>query len=282
MAPERALVLGGGGVAGIAWSAGLLAGLASHGIRLDDADLVVGTSAGSVVGAWLTTGVSPEEMLARQVDPARQTPELTASVDLDALALQFAQAFADAPDPTTVRAQVGAMALATPTVPEQARREVMAGRLPVHDWPRGLVVTVVDALTGERQALDAGCGFPLVDVVAASCAVPGVWPPMTLGDRRYLDGGVHTALNADLAVGAQQVLVVAPLGAVGDGPLAAGWDSACPLLEQTARVLLLEPDEPSRAAFGANPLDPATRRPAAEAGLAQAAAVAEEVRRLWT
>ena len=221
-------------------------------------------------------------MLARQVDPARQTPELTATVDLEELAARFARALVDAGgDVARVRAEVGAMALASSTVPEVARREVMAARLPVHDWPTGLVVTAVDAVTGQRAALDASCGFPLVDVVAASCAVPGVWPPVTLGDRRYVDGGVHTALNADLAAGAARVLVVAPLGALGEGPLGAGWDTDRPLLEASGRALLLEPDEPSRATFGVNPLDPATRRPAAEAGLAQAADVVDAVRQVW-
>lgn len=281
MTQRRALVLGGGGLAGIAWCAGLLAGLERQGVSLADADLVVGTSAGSVVGAWLATGVAPEQMLAGQVDPARQTPELAACVVLDELTARFASHLADGADPAPVRARIGAMALATPTVSEQARREVIAARLPVHDWPVGLVVTVVDAGTGERAALDASCGFPLVDVVAASCAVPGVWPPVTLGESRYVDGAVHTALNADLAAGASRVLVLAPLGALGDGPLAAGWDHARPLLEQSGRVLLLEPDEPSRTAFGTNPLDPGTRRPAAEAGLAQAASAASAVRDLW-
>lgn len=279
MGHERAVVLGGGGVAGIAWAAGLLAGLDEAGVSLADADLVVGTSAGSVVGAWLATGVPPAEMLARQVDPARQTPELAASVDLDALAAQFAEAFGGG-TPEQVRAGVGRLALDTPTVPEQARREVIAARLPVHEWPAALVVTVVDALTGERRALDASCGTPLVDVVTASCAVPGVWPPMTLGGRRYVDGGVHTILNADLAAGAERVLVLAPLGLQGDGPMGAGWDSARPLLGE--RVLAVEADEASRAAFGTNPLDPSTRRPAAEAGKAQAAAVVDAVRALWS
>ncbi len=118
---ERAVVLGGGGVAGIAWSAGLLAGLADLGVRLDDADLVVGTSAGSVVGAWLATGVTPDEMYARQVDPARQTAELTAPVDVAALWARFAEVLADCP-PEQVRARIGALALETETVPEAARR----------------------------------------------------------------------------------------------------------------------------------------------------------------
>lgn len=281
MAVQRAVVLGGGGVAGIAWTAGLLCGLAAAGVRLDDAGLVVGTSAGSVVGAWLATGVDPDEMLARQVDPDRQTPELAASVDLATLTDRFAALRAEGLDGQRLRAAVGALALATQTVPEQARRDVISARLPLHSWPDRLVVTVVDAVSGEPSALHADCGYPLVDVVAASCAVPGVWPPVTLGDRRYVDGGVRNVLNADLAAGAERVLVLAPMGALGDGPLGAGWDSARPLLERTGRALLVEPDEASRAAFGVDALDPATRRPVALAGRAQAAQVAGAVRALW-
>ncbi len=90
---------------------------------------------------------------------------------------------------------------------------------------------------------------------------------------------MHTALNADLAAGAARVLVLAPLGAAGSGPLGAGWDDDRPLLGD--RVLLVEPDDASRAAFGSNPLDPATRRPAGLAGQAQAASVVEAVAALW-
>lgn len=275
---ERAVVLGGGGVAGIAWAAGLLAGLAEEGVRLDDADLVVGTSAGSVVGAWLTTGVATEDMYARQVDPARQTPELRPPVDVPALWARFAELLAGCP-PEQMRARIGALALETETVPEAARRQVMADRLPVHDWPSTLVVTVVDALTGERRALDARSGYPLVDAVAASCAVPGVWPPGTLGDRRYVDGGVHTTLNADLAAGAARVLVLAPGGVAGGGPLGPGWEQDRPLLGD--RVVVLEPDAAGVEARGTDSLDPATRRPCAEAGRAQARSAADVVREVW-
>lgn len=276
---ERAVVLGGGGVAGIAWAAGLLHGLAEQGVTLHDADLVVGTSAGSVVGAWLATGVATEEMHARQVDPARQTAELRAPVDVPALWARFAEVLADCP-PEEMRSRIGALALETETVPEEARRQVMADRLPVHEWPPGLVVTVVDALTGERRALDAGSGLPLVDAVAASCAVPGVWPPVTLDGRRYVDGGVHTTLNADLAAGAARVLVLAPGGVAGGGPLGPGWETDRPLLGD--RVVVLEPDAAGVEARGTDSLDPATRRPCAEAGRAQAADVVEEVRALWS
>jgi NTE family protein len=277
------LVLGGGGVAGIGWMVGLACGLADAGIDLGAADLFVGTSAGSVVAALLATGVSGDDMWAAQTDPAHQSAEIFAEVDLDEMAARFTSALAGATSAGAVRAQVGAMALASPTVSESERRAVIATRLPIQTWPdRSLMIPVVDAESGEALVLDRSSGFPLVDVVAASCAVPGVWPPVTLGGRRYIDGGVRTAVNADLAAGASRVLVVAPMGLAGSGPLTAGMDDARPLIQASGRLVEIEPDEASRAAMGVNPLDPATREPAARAGRAQAAQLADVVRDLWS
>src|ERR1700677_148088 len=83
VATGSTLVLGGGGVAGIAWITGLLAGLADAGHDVTGVDLIVGTSAGSTVGAQLGSGVSLEELYARQTEPDRQTPEIMADLDLE-------------------------------------------------------------------------------------------------------------------------------------------------------------------------------------------------------
>lgn len=279
----RALVLGGGGVAGIAWMVGLLRGLADAEVDVTDADLVIGTSAGSVVGALVTTGVPLDDMWAGQTEPDRQAAEIFADVDLDDMARRFMTAFAGATSVEEVRARVGEMALAASTRPAADRRAVVTSRLPVQQWPsRRLLIPVVDAHSGEARVLDATSGFDLVDVVAASCAVPGVWPPVVLGERHYIDGGVRTALNADLAAGSSAVLVLAPMGLLGSGPLTAGLEEALPLLERSGRVLAIEPDDASRVAMGSNPLDPATRGPAAVAGRAQAVSTAAAVRQLWS
>jgi NTE family protein len=245
-------------------------------VDVSDADQVVGTSAGSVAGALLLT--APDAMWARQVDPDQQADELYASVDLDEMATRFGAAVAGATSEESLRAAIGAMALATETVPEDVRRAVIASRLPHVAWPKPLQVTTIDAVSGDLVVLDACSGVDLVDAVAASCAVPGIWPPVTLGDRRYVDGGVRTTLNADLAAGADVVLVLAPMGLAGSGPLTAGLDDALPRL---GRVVAVEPSDDARTAMGANPLDPATRRPAADAGRAQGVAEAARVRDLW-
>jgi NTE family protein len=180
-----------------------------------------------------------------------------------------------ATDPAEVRRAVGKLALAAETVSEADRRAVIEARLPVHDWPsRRLVIVAVDAETGEPRRFDRESGVSLVDAVAASCAVPGIWPPVTIDGRRYVDGGVRSAENADYATGYTRVTVVAPLGV--DSPLPMEKPLLTVLDELRtagAEVALITPDEGSLAAVGANPLDPATRTPAAEAGCAQGAAL---------
>ncbi|MFE1789367.1 patatin-like phospholipase family protein [Streptomyces sp. NPDC059525] len=275
-----ALVLGGGGLVGIGWEAGMLYGLARAGADLSGADLVVGTSAGSVVGAQLTSGLlSPRELYERQLaDPAG---EIAAKLGAGLVA-RYALAMLRSRDAAEYGRRAGALALAADTPTEAERRAVLAARLVSHEWPeRRLVVTAVDALTGESAAFDREDGAGLVDAVAASCAVPGVWPPVTIGGRRYVDGGFRSAVNADLASGYRRVVILAPLP-VGVGRLPSPVRQAERLRAEGARVLLITSSPEARKAFGRNLLDPARRAPAARAGLAQAAAHAAEAAAVWS
>ncbi|MFS4105063.1 patatin-like phospholipase family protein [Streptomyces sp. PD-S100-1] len=273
----EALVLGGGGVGGIAWITGLLAGLADKGQDVTGADLIVGTSAGSAVAAQLGSGLSLEELYARQAEPSSQTAEIMAELDLEAFAAQLGAALASGDGPQLRRA-VGELALRAETVPEAERRAVIESRLPRHAWPtRRLRIVAVDARSGEARVFDATSGVSLVDAVAASCAVPGVWPPVTIGGRRYVDGGVRSMANADFAAGASRVLVIVPMGTVEPFPSETPLErTLADLRAQGAEVAVIEPDEASKAAIGTNPLDPATRTPAAEAGRAQGRALTIE------
>jgi NTE family protein len=275
---SRALVLGGGGVTGVAWELGLLAGLAAAGVDLREADVVVGTSAGSSVGAQVTSGADLEDLYERQL--AGPVTEIPARLGVGGLARYASAMVRHRKDPQAGRARLGRLALEATTVPEAERRAVIEARLPSHEWPgRRLLVTAVDAHTGEFRVFDADAGVPLVDAVAASCAVPLVWPPVTIGDRRWIDGGVRSPVNADLAAGHDRVVVVAPLTRA-LGPMSAPAQVA-ELRAAGARVLLVAPDADAARAIGRNPLDPARRAPAARAGRAQAAAVAAEVRSVW-
>jgi NTE family protein len=271
MAGEQALVLGSGGVAAIAWITGLLAGLAEAGQDVTGADVIIGTSAGANVAAQLGSGLRLDDLFARQAEHARQTAEIPAVLDLRQFGAQLAEYLAATSSAEEAWQRVGAFALAAETVPEADRRAVIASRLPSHEWPsRPIRLVAVDCQSGALRAFDARSGVSLIDAVAASSAGPGTWPPVTIGGRRYMDGMARSPDNADLAAGAAWVTVVSPLGF--DSPV----PSPLPLREAVARlraggaeVTVIQPDESSRAAIGANPLDPATRRPAAQAGRAQ-------------
>ncbi|MEV4565027.1 patatin-like phospholipase family protein [Nonomuraea sp. NPDC049419] len=268
----RALVLGGGGIAGIAWETGVIAGLAEQGVDVLGADRIIGTSAGSTVAAQITSGVPLPHLLARQTDPALHTPELDSGVPMEELWARFQQIAESTPDPEAQRREIGALALAAETVAEAERRAVIEARLPVHDWPeRDLVVVAVDARTGEPRLFGPDDGVSLVDAVAASCAVPAVWPCVTIGGARYMDGGIRSSTNADLAAGFERVLVLAPTPDMGE-PAWSGLKGA---------VEVIEPDEASLAAFGTNALAPSSRTPSAKAGHAQGRAVAAKVAALW-
>jgi NTE family protein len=276
---ERALVLGGGGITGVAWEIGLLCGLAERGLDLSGADLVLGSSAGSIVGASIASGEPLDALYREQLAPPEQD-SAPASLGV-ATIVSMIWATMTSREQTRALARIGAMALAAKTEPEEQRRKVIAGRLPAREWPdRTLRVTAVDASTGELAVFDAASGVSLVDAVGASCAVPGVWPPVTIGSRRYIDGGIRSPANADLADGYARVVIVAPI-VRGMSRRAGVHLQAGRLGAAGARVAAVGPDRAALQAIGRNVLDPARRAPAARAGHAQAASVAELVAAVW-
>jgi NTE family protein len=280
----RALVLGGGGVAGVAWELGILLGLYDAGVDVRGADIIIGTSAGSVVGAQITSGTDLESLFATQLTPVEETRERSVAFDPAQLMEAFQQAVAEAgSDLRAIRARIGAYALAAPAVPEAERRAIIEARLPVQAWPaRRLLIVAVDTASGEEYIMDRESGVLLVDAVAASCAVPGVWPPVTIAGRRYMDGGMRSPTNADLARGSVRILILNPLGANANA-LGAGLAAEIAALEREgSQVLVIEPDEASLAAIGLNPLDPATRQPSALAGRAEGRERAASVAAVWS
>jgi len=133
-------------------------------------------------------------------------------------------------------------------------------------------IVAVDAHTGEERIFDESGAVSLVDAVAASCAVPGIWPPITIDGRRYMDGGIRSVLNADLAVGHDVVLILAPIDDM--LPLADDVSAGMMKLEAESQVRTIRPDEASTAAFGSDLLSPATQEPCARAGRIQGQALA--------
>jgi NTE family protein len=283
MEDGKALILGGGGIAGIAWLTGLFTGFADLGLDLVGADLIVGTSAGACVAAQITSGLNLNVFFSQQVNPDRQVSEPLPDEALVAEAASMRPYLLEAGDAGAIRRRRGAFALGVKTIPEAARRAIIAARLPVDSWPaHPLKLVAVDANTGEAQIFDRDSGVSLVDAVAASSAVPGVWPTTTIAGRRYTDGAVRSPENADLAAGFGTILVISPVGedfaATPPRDLQADVKR---LADAGSRVLLLQPDAASREAMSSNLLDPTTRAPAAKAGRVQGRALASDVAAFW-
>ena len=274
----RALVLGSGGITGAAWEVGLVAGLAAQGVDLTAADLILGTSAGALAGAQLTSGTPLAELFAAQSAPSQVVVSATMG---RALMLRYGLAVFTPGTAARARKRLGRVARRSPPLAEAERRAVIGAWLPSHEWPaQRLVITAVDAKTGECATFDAASGASLIEAVSASCAVPGVWPPVQVNGRRWMDGGMRSAANADLAAGFDRVVVLAPLWR--------GMRVMPPALRQCQQlgaagsaVVLVTPNAESVAAMG-NVLDSAGRGPAARAGHAQAGAALSDVAAVWS
>lgn len=283
----RALVLGGGGVVGIAWETGVLKGLRDGGVDPATADLIVGTSAGSIVGTQVRGGASLDDLYAEQTVPSDGRVEQAMGPDVEKLMTIFTR-WAQAPEMTEqICAEIGALALEAKTAPESEWLEAIGSRLPDRTaWPEGnLVVTAVDAESGAFRTWERASGAPLAQAVASSCTVPGMFPPVSIEGRRYIDGGVRSGTSADLARGHDLVLVIAPIGASAQGIGAIARRQLDAEIEELraagSTVELILPDAQAQEAFGPNLMDPARREPAAEAGLRQGAEVSARLASLW-
>jgi NTE family protein len=288
-----ALVLGGGGAAGNAWEIGVIAGLAEAGLDMTEAaDLVVGTSAGATTAAQVRSGIPAAELLAAvlspPVQPAGQNRERPPSLPMATVFDRMRAISAAATSATDLQRAMGAFGLESDAIlgPAAAqRRAIVAARLPGPDWPdRPMIVTAINAHTGELAVFDRDSGADLVDAVTASTALPGLVPTVSINGARYIDGGVRSPDNADLAAGYANVVVLSPLGGRSQAPPEAGqfeglrrppeWGTDLAsqieaLRKQGSHVELITPDADSRAAMGTNQMDLATRIPTARAGFAQ-------------
>ena len=292
-AGERALVLGGGGSAGNAWLIGVIAGLFDAGLDVTQADLIIGTSAGSTAAAQITSA-TPTELLAAILAAAPQ--QRTGPVGSDGGRVPIRPAadhmertsriIAAAEDAADMRRRMGAAALEMDAASDgsgQTRwRATVAARLPSQRWPeRTVLITAVDALTGEPVVFDRHSGVGLVDAVAASCSNGA---PYLIGDSRYIDGGYRRNENADLAAGYARVLVLSPFGGRSRHPLDWGMHLTTQVDELRARGSRVEtifPDSNSEHMFGANAMDLSLRPPAARAGYNQGRALAEQLAEFW-
>jgi NTE family protein len=294
---ERALVLGGGGAVGNAWLIGVIAGLFDAGLDVTEADLIIGTSAGSTAAAQITSA-SPTQLLADILSASPQQRTGPAGSDGGRVPIgpaadhmrRTSEIIAAAEDAADMRRRLGAAALEMDAASDgsgQTRwRATVAARLPSQRWPeRTMLITAVDAHTGQPVVFDRHSGVDLADAVAASTANGFGVPPYSIGDSRYIDGGYRrSSENADLAAGCGRVLVLSPLDGRSRAPLEWGMHLAAQADELRARGSRLEtilPDSDSRNAFGVNLMDLSTRPPAARAGYDQGRARAGQLTEFW-
>jgi NTE family protein len=291
------LVLGGGGSVGNAWEIGVIAGLFDAGLDVTEADLIIGTSAGSTVAAQITTAIQPTELHSCILAEAPQPRTGPAGSDRGRVSNRpvanhmeiTSEIITAAEDAADMRRRLGAAALemdaASDSSGQTQWRATVAARLPSQLWPQRLVLIVaVDAHTGEPVVFDRHSGVELVDAVAASCANGFGVPPYSIGDNRYIDGGYRADVNADLAAGYARVLVLSPFGDRTRKPLDWGLHLAAQADELRAggsRVETIFPDSDSRSAFGVSMMDPSTRPPAARAGYDQGRALAGKLTEFW-
>jgi NTE family protein len=287
---NRALILGGGGPVGEAWESGIIAGLKERGVELAGADRIIGTSAGSIVGARLASKMSDADFIKAALDPPNDGPKPPASQkppDLSFLAARLAEMDTGKRPQQDIRAEIGAWAMSVPPVITEI--EFVSGyqRLfPRSKWPDPRYEAIsVDANDGLMRRWNESSGVPLPLAVAASCALPGVFAPVTIDGHYYMDGGVRSVTNADLASGCRVALILAPTAGL-DDPIAKDFTHPLDgemrtLRDNGCKVELIAPDPASLKAFGPSIGDQHHRAQPLEAGRAQGNTLAAQIARIW-
>jgi NTE family protein len=280
---DRALVLGGGGPVGVAWEAGLLAGLADEGVDVRRADFVLGTSAGSIVGSAVAKGVDLDMLAEIQRSVASVTPGAAGAPDLSKL-MPLMMRFPPIGEPSLdLRKELGALSLSGQTMSEDAFIAMLAAGLPPGDWPDKFACTAVDTDTGEFHVWRKADGVELARAVSSSCSVPSIFPAVTINRRRWMDGGMRSSVSIDVAAGYTRVLTVAVIPAMARAWLGPRFEAEAEAVRaQGGEMKLIAPDDASSEAFGANLMD-GLRRPASmEAGRAQGRREAERLKAWWS
>jgi NTE family protein len=283
----KTLVLGGGGAVGVSWQVGLIGGLRDAGVELADANEVLGTSAGALVGALLASDLDVADALAAlaalgtNIDAHTMTAANTTFLD----SMHRANL---ASDPEQAIRDVGCTALTAYTIPEDTYLGLFA-LLDGIAWPAGFRCTAIDTVSGELVVWDQNSGVPLRDAVASSCAIPALFPPVTIMGRRYMDGGIISHLNSTSVLPSDVVVVLSchPLSEAGGGALVSASslgaeNGELEKLGTMTRVVPVEPRFDQLAATAEQMMDPAIAGQAIKIGRDQAESEAPTIRSSWT
>lgn len=295
---KRALVLGGGGVIGVAWESGLVTGLRDAGVELSACDAIVGTSAGALVGAQVARGRVPEHPDTRAKAKASSANTLAggavgngghrgskaaamAKMDVQAVGQIFALWGAMKESTAEQAAAIGKVVRGLDRSAEADFIAYINGGAQFDDWPTmRLWVVAVDTETGERRVFDREGAAPFSRVMAATAAVPGLFPAVEIEGRLYMDGQVHSSTNADVLVPHRpaQVMIAMPTNAATGRGIGAHAERMLEfeidrLHEAGCEVLVKTPSAADTQRMGNNLMD------AARAG--EAYAVGLEAGRAW-
>lgn len=278
-------MLSGGGPIGVGWHSGLLEALAGAGMDPTRADLIVGTSAGAMVGSQIALGRGTSAHIDR-LDEALVDAR---TGEVETRMLGFMQAMSEIaeapPDERLVR--LGRFSLQAETESED---EFLArfDYLKTDTWPDRFVCTAIDCADGSFVVWDADANVDFIRAIGSTCAVPGFFPPITINGKRYYDGGLRSLANADLAKGHDRVVIVT----LADPPP----DAADPRARRVRAVLdaelatirdaggeaiVVSPDDEVRAVIGVQLMDPSKAKDAVDAGRAQGAREATRLRDFW-
>lgn len=293
---QRGIAFGGGGEWFVAWTLSFMSAARHQGVDLGTADVTVGTSAGSLVGAFLTSErlwrgttemdflASHPTLLARMVRTSTGSPSQKRAAD------QLAGATST--DPATI-VEIGRAAMASQNPPVDAYERSLRLMLGHGDWPSPAHhVTAVDCYTGERIVVDHESGVPIATACAASSSLPGVNGPVWIGDRLCMDGGVSTSsMHADLLTGVERALLFSMMsltveqaathsGGFGFAerirPGTAGEEAAA-LTTAGAKTLLVAANPDPATDF----MDPTHLAEAIEDGAARANSMIEDLAAVW-
>ena len=277
MKNERALVLGGGGITGIAWESGVLAALIENGMKISQIDKIFGTSAGAFVGAVLSNNQDMKSYyhyLNENKDPNEQTKLKKEVYEM------WRQAYIQGGNnQESIGRLLGEMIdQVQPVISMKERKKAIAKRLNDSKWTSQLVITAINARTGQLETINQQIGMDLIDSVAASEAVPGLWPHVTMNGKDYIDGGMVSSTNASLAKDFKQILIIAPLTQK-IGKLPNVFDDEI-TLSNTSDVYTITPDEFSKSIIGDNIYDASVIIEVGNAGYEQGKRLVKEIEAL--
>lgn len=272
------MVLAGGGYVASSWEIGLVAGMADAGLDVRDADLVVGTSAGARVALELASGRAIEEAYRERAERQGAPPAAPPLTDWPRIRAGVDEAKRAGGGTAEILQRYGALALSVAAGEAADRRKAVASQLPIQEWPKqSVLITAVNAETGERRAFDRDSGIDLVDAVIATTASFGA-PPVFFDGHHYIDGGYYSSDNADLAIGHEKVLILALRSPPEAMRLVSIESGVAALRAAGTQVEVVHPDEATLAALVSTggQMNPASGRPAAIAGRLQGRRAASE------